>query len=216
MNSTTYHPENSTASLQPGARWGQVYAELDKIGIAVPGGRAATVGVAGLITGGGNSFYSAKKGFVCDNIVRFEVVLASGETILADKDNHSDLFVALKGGSTNFGIVTRFDIEAFASTKIWGGVVSYPRVAGPQLLQAMTKFADNVENNPSSSSIIFWTYVPPLQDSLIIAAYENVDGQVEAPAFEEYLKVDPVLASTLRLTNMTDLAYELEQPLGYE
>jgi FAD/FMN-containing dehydrogenase len=73
MNSTTYNPENATASIQPGARWGGVYKTLDALGVAVPGGRAATVGVAGLATGGGNSFYGSREGFVCDNVVRFEV-----------------------------------------------------------------------------------------------------------------------------------------------
>lgn len=73
MNSTTYNADNKTASIQPGARWGSVYKTLDALGVAVPGGRASTVGVAGLATGGGNSFYGAREGFVCDNVVRFEV-----------------------------------------------------------------------------------------------------------------------------------------------
>jgi FAD/FMN-containing dehydrogenase len=77
MNSTTYNPDNQTASVQPGARWKGVYETLDALGVAAAGGRASTVGVAGLATGGGNSFYGAREGFVCDNVVRFEVRYAS-------------------------------------------------------------------------------------------------------------------------------------------
>jgi FAD/FMN-containing dehydrogenase len=73
MNSTIYNPENKTASVQPGSRWKGVYETLDALGVAAAGGRASTVGVAGLATGGGNSFYGAREGFVCDNVVRFEV-----------------------------------------------------------------------------------------------------------------------------------------------
>lgn len=53
MNSTTYHVENSSASILPGARWSSVYETLIPLGVMVPGGRASFVGVGGLIIGGG-------------------------------------------------------------------------------------------------------------------------------------------------------------------
>lgn len=42
----------STASIGPGARWGEVYDYLTPKGVMVTGGRAATVGVGGLVLGG--------------------------------------------------------------------------------------------------------------------------------------------------------------------
>lgn len=215
MNATTYHAENSTASIQPGSRWLQVYETLDKFGVTVPGGRAGTVGVAGLILGGGNSFFSASKGMVCDNVVGYEMVTASGDVIYVTKESYSDLFVALKGGSSNFGIVTRFDVIAFEAPKVWGGVVVYPQTAGDALLDAMVAFADNVENDSASSSIGFWTYQPALKDTIIIAAYENTEAVEAGPSFEKYLAIPDRLSSTMRLTNMSDLAHELEQPTDY-
>lgn len=55
LNRTVYNKGNSTASIGPGARWKSVYETLDQIGVAVPGGRAGTVGVGGLILGGKES-----------------------------------------------------------------------------------------------------------------------------------------------------------------
>lgn len=55
-----------------------VYQALEPHGVTVVGGRAAGVGVAGFLTGGGNSFYTARRGFACDNVVNFQVVLANG------------------------------------------------------------------------------------------------------------------------------------------
>lgn len=78
MNATTYDERTQIASIYPGSRWRGVYETLDPYNVTVPGGRTASVGVAGFLTGGGNSFYSARKGFACDNVVNFEVVLASG------------------------------------------------------------------------------------------------------------------------------------------
>lgn len=73
MNSTTYHSENSTAAILPGARWESVYATLDPLNVSSPGGRNYLPGVGGLVTGGGISFFNARKGFVCDSVANFEV-----------------------------------------------------------------------------------------------------------------------------------------------
>lgn len=40
------------AAIGPGARWKNVYDTLTPLGLAVPGGRAASVGVGGLTLGG--------------------------------------------------------------------------------------------------------------------------------------------------------------------
>ena len=73
MNKTTYNADSSTATIGAGSRWVQVYEALSPLGVAVPGGRAGTVGVAGLTLGGGNSFFAAREGLVCDNVANFEV-----------------------------------------------------------------------------------------------------------------------------------------------
>jgi FAD/FMN-containing dehydrogenase len=81
LNSTVYNPEAGTASIGPGARWKGVYTALAEYGVAVPGGRGGTVGVGGFVTGGGNSFHSARYGFTCDAVVNFEVCLVCLSTI---------------------------------------------------------------------------------------------------------------------------------------
>lgn len=215
MNATTYDARTSTASILPGSRWLQAYQTLDALGVTVPGGRAGTVGVAGLVLGGGISFHSGKKGMVCDNVLGYEMVTATGDIIYVTKDLYPDLFVALKGGVSNFGIVTRFDLAAFEASQIWGGVVTYTTASGDELLTSMVDFADNVANDPGSASIIFWTFQPALNDTLVIAAFENTDGIVNAPAFDNYLAISGNISSTMRLTNISDLTKELEQPADY-
>lgn len=215
MNATTYNAETSTASILPGSRWLQVYQTLDALGVTVPGGRAGTVGVAGLVLGGGISFHSAKTGMVCDSVVGYEMVTATGDIIYITKDTYPDLFLALKGGVSNFGIVTRIDLAAFEASQIWGGAVLYNKTSGNALLSAMVDFADNVDKDPGSASLIFWTYLPSLKDIIVIGAFDNTDGVVGAPAFDKYLAAPGILSSSMRLTNISDLVYELEQPAGY-
>jgi len=80
----------------------------------VAGGRNGKVGVGGLLLGGGKTFFTGRRGFACDDIISYKVVLAnSGRIIVTNKDHNSDLFMALKGGSGNFGNITNFRMSYF-------------------------------------------------------------------------------------------------------
>lgn len=52
MRSITVSEDRKTTSIQPGAKWEEVYFKLDAMNLAVPGGRDAGVGVGGLSLGG--------------------------------------------------------------------------------------------------------------------------------------------------------------------
>ncbi|KAL8733068.1 MAG: hypothetical protein Q9181_003723 [Wetmoreana brouardii] len=69
------NPLTGLATIRAGERWTSVYQQLGTQGLAVAGGRVSKVGVAGLITGGGLSYFSATNGFVCDNVVNYEIAL---------------------------------------------------------------------------------------------------------------------------------------------
>ena len=111
MNATSYDSDTKLASLQPGSMWRDVYNTLTPHGVTTPGGRADLVGVGGFITGGGYSFYHGARGFACDNVKNFEVVLADGRIVNANVDENGELWRALKGSSGNIGFVTRFDMR---------------------------------------------------------------------------------------------------------
>lgn len=67
---------------------------------------------------------SRKHGFSVDNLISAEVVTASGDIVIASKDENSDLFWALKGGGGNFGIVTNFEFTcADIGTEVYSGPV---------------------------------------------------------------------------------------------
>lgn len=59
-------------------------------------------------------------------MANFEVVTAGGEVLNANATHNADLWWALKGGSNNFGIVTRFDMNTFPLPDgVWSGTLSY-------------------------------------------------------------------------------------------
>lgn len=73
MNKVSLSADMKVTSVGPGCRWRDVYNKLDPLNLTVVGGRVDNVGVAGLIIGGGNSWFSSRYGFACDNVVNFEV-----------------------------------------------------------------------------------------------------------------------------------------------
>jgi FAD/FMN-containing dehydrogenase len=87
--------------IGPGNRREDVSALLDTLKLSTSGGQVGDVEVGGLIVGSGISF-SPRYGWVCDNVLNYVVVLASGEIVNANLTSYVDLTIALRGGSTNF------------------------------------------------------------------------------------------------------------------
>jgi FAD/FMN-containing dehydrogenase len=112
LREVTVDPENKLVHVGGGCRLGDVDAAASAHGLIVPAGIMSETGVAGLSLGGGIGWFSRPYGLTCDQFVSMELVLASGEVIEVNEEDHPDLMWALRGGGGNFGIVTRFTFRA--------------------------------------------------------------------------------------------------------
>ena len=81
---------------------------------------------------------------VCSNITSYEIVLASGCLVTASATSNPDLWRALKGGSNNFGIVTRFTARGFPATNVWSGFLYMPAYQADKTVVAFHEFVDRV------------------------------------------------------------------------
>src|SRR5262249_30214491 len=71
-----------------------------------------TVGVAGLVQGGGFGTFSKNLGTAACNLLEAEVVTADGKVRIVNACQDADLFWALKGGGGGtFGVVTRLTLR---------------------------------------------------------------------------------------------------------
>ncbi|KAI1495102.1 hypothetical protein F5X96DRAFT_613409 [Biscogniauxia mediterranea] len=199
-----------TADLGPGARWGRVYAELARHGRVVAGGRDGDVGVGGFVLGGGYTFFAAARGFACDDVVQFEVVLADGRVVVADAThNNCDLFVALKGGSNNFGVVTNIRMRAIRCEKVWGGLNFFPREVTPDAIDALVHFAGNCHVDEESHLLFFFTYLPNFKSTVIVSAYVQVGGVERASAYDKFLAL-PAIVDTTKMTTVGEVVSEYD------
>ncbi|KAI4141696.1 MAG: hypothetical protein L6R39_005230, partial [Caloplaca ligustica] len=209
INAVTVSRDQTVTSVGAGALWKDVYLKLDSMGLATSGGRAAQVGVGGLTLGGGLSFFSARFGFVCDNVVNFEIVLASGEIVNANANINKDLWVALRGGSNNFGVVTRFDLRTFRQGPFYGGQVFYNISTVPQQLQAFSNFDRGEGYDENSSLIQSFAYTSGIGLAIQNSIKYTAPTAVERPAtFQPFFDIQPQLGETMRVSNVTDFTTE--------
>jgi FAD/FMN-containing dehydrogenase len=112
-------------SIEPGAIWGHAYNEVTtKGGRYVQGGGCTTVGVAGIILGGGFGSFSKAYGTAGASLIEAEAVTADGEVRIANACSNPDLFWALKGGGGGFGVVTRVTLRTHPLPDFFGSVTA--------------------------------------------------------------------------------------------
>ncbi|MEM7302718.1 MAG: FAD-binding oxidoreductase [Pseudomonadota bacterium] len=121
--------DNRLVTVQGGATWAEVDAATQAHGLAAAGGVVSSTGVAGLTLGGGFGWLARQHGLAVDNLLEVEMVLASGEIVSVSDETLPDLFWAIRGGSGNFGVATRFTFRL------------HP--VGPEVLFGPTFFALN-------------------------------------------------------------------------
>lgn len=131
------------------------------------------------------------------------------EIVYANKASNADLWKALKGGSSNFGIVTRFDVQAFSAGNLYGGMLNFPASATDQVIAAYVNFTNNIVNYQTGQAISYWAFIKGATESVIINDLQDVSGAVDAPAFKEFKAITPVLSSTLRSASHLNMTVEL-------
>ena len=116
----------AAVSVGAGAIWMDVYdAVTTTAGRYVQGGGCTTVGVAGLVQGGGFGSFSKGFGTAAANLLEAEVVTADGAVRIANPARNPDLFWALKGGGGGtFGVVTRLTLRTHALPAYVGAVLA--------------------------------------------------------------------------------------------
>ncbi|OTA78790.1 hypothetical protein M434DRAFT_18136 [Hypoxylon sp. CO27-5] len=210
LDSVNLSSDKSTVSVDAGATWDAVYSKLDPLGLSVAGGRVGDVVVAGLTLGGGISYFGPREGWTCNQVTSFGVVLADGSVVEASEKQNAGLWWGLRGGSNNFGIVTRITFKTFEQGLLWSTLTLNPltEVDSQAKIYAELMAAENYDVN--ASFIAGWVFA---SDQGLFAALNQLvytrAAEDEIPALYKPildLSTIPNPAATTVITNMSTLA----------
>lgn len=155
MKGVIVDPENRTVQVQSGALLGDVDHETQRFGLAVPTGINSTTGIAGLAVGGGYGWLSRAFGHTVDNILSADIVTADGEFLHLSENENSDLFWAIRGGSGNFGVITKFEFKLHSvGPNILSGPVVFPLDQAKSILQKYRAVAKTMPDEASCWTVI--------------------------------------------------------------
>lgn len=119
INRVVVDADTQIATVGAGARLGHLALQLyQQGGRAIAHGSCPGVGISGHILHGGYGWISHNRGLALDWLVGADIVLANGTQVHCSKTNSPDLFWALRGAGSNFGIVTSYELETFPAPVI--------------------------------------------------------------------------------------------------
>ncbi|MDP8978885.1 MAG: FAD-binding oxidoreductase [Actinomycetota bacterium] len=160
MKGIRIDPEKRVAHVQAGCTWGDLNHAAHDFGLATTGGIISTTGVSGLTLGGGIGYLARAHGLSCDNLRSADVVLADGSFVTASRDQHDDLFWALRGGGGNFGVVTSFEFDLHPVGDIYGGPMFFELDVAEELLRTLREWLPDAPR--AMSGFPAFQIAPPL------------------------------------------------------
>lgn len=219
MRQVSVDAEHQTVTFQGGCLWKDVDDALWEHGLATPGGTVSHTGVGGLILHGGFGVLSGIHGLTIDCLVSCEVVLADGSIVVASKDKNPDLFWALRGAGSSFGVVTQFTSKAFPQGGIWAGILMFSADKLPAVVNFINMWAETNDGHQSLGMAL--GHLPPGPDDgpdtprepvlLCQIVHLGLDAETKGPEFfAPLLKLEPIVKQ------VSPMPYPMVNKLGDE
>lgn len=133
-------------TLDAGCMWIDAYtAVTTKAGRYVQGGGCTSVGVAGLVQGGGFGSFSKRYGLAAASLLQAEIVTADGVVRTVNACKNPDLYWALKGGGGgSFGVVTKLTLKTHDLPERFGYVGTKIKASSPEAYRRLVgRFVDH-------------------------------------------------------------------------
>ncbi|GLE52569.1 FAD-dependent oxidoreductase [Mycobacterium montefiorense] len=206
--------EKYWARVDSGVRFGELVEVAATYGLAPLPGSSPGVGVVGYtLSGGASSTMGRKYGWAADHVSAIEVVTADGELHCVSAESESDLFSALLGGKSNFGVVVAMEFALFPVTSLYAGALFFSGAHTREVLQAYRELTASAPDELTTSFAL--VNLPPLpslppfmQGQLTVSVRVSYvgDAHVGAQLIDPLRRAAPVLADGVASIPYTQFA----------
>ncbi|TQS40369.1 FAD-binding oxidoreductase [Cryptosporangium phraense] len=173
MRGVTIDARRHRARAEAGALWQDVLDKCVPAGLAPIVGSTPIVGVVGYTLGGGLSPTLGRTyGYAADHVRSVDLVGADGRLRTVTADSDPELFFGLRGGKSNFGLVTAIEFDLFPVTSFYGGAIYFDGKDAARLFHAYRRWTTTVPDAMSSSVALIRmppAAPPPLRNKLVAA-----------------------------------------------
>jgi FAD/FMN-containing dehydrogenase len=201
-------PVLRVARIGAGARWTDVLPQVAPHGLAPLLGFNAHLGVVGYTLGGGLGWLGRKHGLAVDSVRALDVVLPDATHVRVTPETEPDLFWALRGGASNFGVVVALELSLVEAPALFGGMILYPGERAAEVISAYADWISGVPEEVTSSIAVI--RIPPLP-----AVPEPLRGRT-VTAIGACVLAEPQHAETLLapVRRLGEPVADLFRPLG--
>ncbi|MFC4782953.1 FAD-binding oxidoreductase [Nocardioides sp. MAHUQ-72] len=151
MQGVHVDPVARVARVEAGARWRSVIDAAVPHGLAPLSGSSSGVGVVGYTLGGGMGHLARRHGFAADHVRSVELVTAAGEVRTVTAETDPELFWAVRGGQSRFGIVSALELDLFPVPRFFGGAMIFAAPAVEDVLHAFAAWAPTMPEDVTTS-----------------------------------------------------------------
>ena len=155
MNAIEVDSADGSARLEAGTVWTQVIEAAAPYGLAPLSGSAPSVGAVSYSLGGGIGVLSRRFGFGADHVRAIEVVTADGQLRRVTVEDFPDLFWAMRGAGSNFGVVTNIEVDLVAVPELYAGGLFFPGEERAEILDAFVNCASTAPDACSLSVAVY-------------------------------------------------------------
>lgn len=212
MNALKVNPDENNIEVGPGNKWVDVYTALHPYGQYTVGGRLKTIGVPGLTLIGGMNYFLNKYGWTMDNVLSYDIVLGNGTQIVANNASNPDLFWALKGGASNFGIVTKFVLKTYNISQVASTIQNFPESSIPAFIEAACNMALYDDGSVAAGGVVNIDYNMTTKEAG--AQVFGLQEKVESPPsrFANFTAIPDATSRTHNVTVPVDWHSQMESP----
>ncbi|KAL2862526.1 FAD-binding oxidoreductase [Aspergillus lucknowensis] len=215
MNKVSIDKAAMTCTAGGGCRAIDLETPLQAEGLSVVMGAVNDTGIGGLTLGGGSGFLTGQHGLVCDNLLAATVVTADGRVLKASEDTNADLFWGIRGGGSNFGVVTEFVYRVHHQGDVFFGPLIFPPDKTRAFLELAEPMLKTIESTKGKLTIFCAFAKGPEMPKVHPVALIFYDGPEEEAKqhIAPLLELGPVRDMT-SMRKFADITYPLQHLAG--